>query len=85
MFVAYHIQNYNFLSGRQATAACVYQLAGYKFSPQKQQYFFAHVKALTAPWFAVLLTKLTVARLIMQSPAFYGTRRFTTAYQLSRS
>ena len=36
--VAYRIQNYDLLSGRQATAACVFQLAGYKFSPQKQEY-----------------------------------------------
>jgi len=41
-------------------------------------------KALFAPWNRVLLEKLTVSQLVKKFPAFYGTRRFITAFTSAR-
>jgi len=39
---------------------------------------------LPAPWSRVLLEKLTVPQLVKKFPAFYGTRRFITAFTSAR-
>jgi hypothetical protein len=36
------------------------------------------------PWSRGLLEKLTVYQLVMKFPAFYGTRRFITAFTRAR-
>jgi len=39
---------------------------------------------LISPWSRVLLEKLTASQLVKKSPAFYGTRRFITAFTSAR-
>ena len=39
---------------------------------------------LLTPWSRVLLEKLTVLQLLKKIPAFYGTRRFITAFTSAR-
>jgi len=39
---------------------------------------------LLTPWNRVLLEKLTVSQLVKKFPAFYGTRRFITAFTSAR-
>jgi len=39
---------------------------------------------LLTPWSTVLLEKLTVFQLVKKFPAFYGTRRFITAFTSAR-
>ena len=39
---------------------------------------------LLTPWSIVLLEKLTVPQLVKKFPAFYGTRRFITAFTSAR-
>jgi hypothetical protein len=39
---------------------------------------------LLTPWSKVLLEKLTGSQLDMKFPAFYGTRRFITAFTIAR-
>jgi hypothetical protein len=45
--------------------------------------FIASIKSLTA-WSRGLLEKLTVSQLVKKFPAFYGTRRFITAFTRAR-
>jgi hypothetical protein len=37
-------------------------------------------RCILAPWSRVLLEKLTVPQLVKKFPAYYGTRRFITAF-----
>jgi hypothetical protein len=39
---------------------------------------------LLAPWSRVLLEKITGSQLVKKFPAFYGTRRFITAFTSAR-
>jgi hypothetical protein len=39
---------------------------------------------LLTPWSRVLLVKLTSSQLVKKFPAFYGTRRFITAFTIAR-
>jgi hypothetical protein len=39
---------------------------------------------LLTPWSRVLLEKLTGSQLVKKFPAFYGTRRFITAFTTTR-
>jgi len=41
-------------------------------------------KYLFAPWSRVLLEKLTGSKLVKKFPTFHGTRRFITAFTISR-
>jgi len=45
--------------------------------------YFVTVYLLT-PWSKVLLEKLTGLHLVKKFPAFYGTRRFITAFTIVR-
>ena len=56
-------------------------------SPTKIMYAFALPLLLTGlliPWSRVLLEKLTGFQLVKKFPAFYGTRRFITAFTNAR-
>ena len=59
------------------------------FSPSPVRIFppmpstYSHTHSLT-PWSRVLLEKLTGSQLVKKLPAFYGTRRFTTAITSAR-
>jgi len=39
---------------------------------------------ILTPWNTVFLEKLTVSQLVKKFPAFYGTRRFITAFATAR-
>jgi hypothetical protein len=45
---------------------------------------FNIVTYLLTPWSTVLLEKLTGSQLVKKFPAFYGTRRFITAFTRAR-
>jgi hypothetical protein len=45
---------------------------------------FCKLTYLLTPWSIVLLEKLTGLQLVQKFPAFYGTRRFITAFTSSR-
>ena len=46
----------------------------------KETYSALRTYLLTYPWSTVLLEKLTGSQIVKKFPAFYGTRRFITAY-----
>jgi hypothetical protein len=46
--------------------------------------FWHHCTYLFSPWSRVLLEKLTSLKLVKKFPAFYGTRRFITAFTSAR-
>jgi hypothetical protein len=45
---------------------------------------FPEIPYLRTPWSRVLLEKLTRPKLLKKFPAFYGTRRFITAFTRAR-
>ena len=48
-------------------------------------YIFTYLLTyLLTPWSRVLLGKLTVSQLVKKFPAFYGTRKFITAFKNAR-
>jgi hypothetical protein len=47
-------------------------------------YVYIIVNSLLSPWSRVLLEKLTGLQLVKKFPAFYGTRRFITAFTIAR-
>jgi len=47
-------------------------------------YLRTYLLTLLTPWSRVLLEKLTGLQLVKEVPAFYGTRRFITAFTSAR-
>jgi len=45
---------------------------------------YIYIYYLVTPWSRVLLEKLTGLKLVKKFPAFYGTRRFITAFTSAR-
>ena len=55
------------------------------FCEEAIETFFTYLPTyLPTPWRSILLKKLTGSQLVKKFPAFYGTRRFITAFTSAR-
>jgi len=63
---------------------CVTNLAESKVRLRNRSFPQSYYYYLLTPWSIVLLEKLTGFQLAKKFPAFYGTRRFITAFTIAR-
>ena len=68
-------------TGSQQPNTCTYPDPDQSSEPASSTYFVTY---FLAPWSRDLLEKLTGLQLVKKFPAFYGTRRFITAFTRAR-